>query len=89
MKKESATNNEYKGYPLFNNIEDLELKSNNRANILANIFESRYVNGKISMAGTALIVGYVGNISEEERANTVEKFVETLKERGFDVSGRN
>lgn len=76
--------NEYKGYSLFNDIEDVELRSRNRAVTLANIAESHTNKEKrISAGGAALMIRYTDQIPVEERAVVVKKFTHFMKERGY------
>ena len=48
-------NNEYKGYGLFNDIEDAVLRNRNQGVILANIATMNIREGKITPKGVSLI----------------------------------
>lgn len=74
---------EYKGYCLFNDIEDVILRSRNRAVVMANIAEFNTRNKKISPRGAALTIGYMENIPLHERKSVMIEFTKHMKERGY------
>lgn len=76
--------NEYKGFGLFNDIEDSELRARNRAVVLSNMAED-YTNKtkKINAKGASLILGYFMQIPLEERNIVKEKFAETMLSKGY------
>lgn len=78
---------EYKGFSLFSDIEDQELRSRNQAVVLANMAESNSKNRKISPNGAGLIIGYFDRIPKEERKTVYDKFVSEMKTRGFEYAG--
>jgi hypothetical protein len=80
-----ATNDEYKGFSLFSDIEDNALRTRNRAVVLANMAEGSSKNRKISPNGMALIIGYFDKIPKEERRPVMEHFIISMKERGFEL----
>lgn len=73
----------YKGFELFNDIEDESLRIRNRAVVMANMAEDHSKNRKINAQGASLILGYFQAIPEEERNVAKEKFAEIMKDRGF------
>jgi hypothetical protein len=73
----------YRGFELFNDIEDYELKTRNRAVVLANMAEDHSKNRLISPNGASLILGYFQAIPSDEREDVKNKFSETMSERGF------
>ncbi len=75
--------NEYKGYSLFNDIEDKELQTRNRAVIMCNIIEHNTQKMKITPRGAGLALGYFNSIIPEERKAVEQKFEEMIKERGY------
>ena len=75
--------NNYKGFSLFNDIEDKTLRLRNRACILANIAETNVRNKLISPKGAALVLGYVSRILPEDRGDLTNRFKEVMIERGF------
>lgn len=77
--------NEYKGFSLFNDIEDDILRIRNRAVVLANIAEDHTENMKISMKGASLIFGYFALVPPHEKFAVQQKFEEQMKARGFMV----
>ena len=76
--------NEYKGFSLFNDVEDESLRTFNRARILANIAED-YTNKfkRISAGGAGLIIGYFDKIPSIERNSVKNKFAEIMKGNGY------
>lgn len=87
MQKENQvkSNDTFKGFPLFNDIEDAALKYRNRGVIMANMLEDHFKQGKISAKGSLFLLGYMNSIPAEERALTMESFMEKANERGFKV----
>jgi hypothetical protein len=75
--------NEYKGYSLFNDIEDLALRTRNRGVTLANIAEDHTKNKKINAKGVSLILNYYALIPAEESVAVRESFAGFMKERGY------
>lgn len=76
--------NEFKGFSLFNDVEDADLRSNNRARVLANMAEDHTNKEKrISPKGAALILGYFNLIPKEDRNTTKDKFASEMLNRGF------
>ena len=73
----------FKGYSLFNDIEDNELRNRNRAVVLANIAEDHTRNKMISPKGAGLILGYFGLVPPDERAVVQDKFTESMRQRGY------
>lgn len=86
MNKENQTTNSkdaFKGFALFNDIEDAELRDRNRAVVMANIAQDHSKNNLITPNGAGLILGYWKAIAEEERSGVMPRFVEQMKARGF------
>lgn len=79
--------NEFKGFSLFNDIEDVSLRNRNRAVVLANIADDNNRNNMISAKGGALILGYFQSLPEEDRADVRDKFAQQMRERGYVVNG--
>lgn len=73
----------FKGYSLFNDIEDSELRNRNRAVILANIAQDSTKNRIISAKGASLILGYFGLVPPEERADVQARFAKNMADRGY------
>ena len=76
----------FKGYSLFNDIEDVNLRNRNRAVILSNIALDNTRNKLISPKGASLILGYFGIIPDEERADVRDRFVQRMRESGFVIA---
>ena len=80
-------NNEYKGFSLFNDIDDAALRTRNRAVTLCNIAEAHTNKEKrISPGGASLMIRYTEQISQEERKEMLNKMVVFMKERGYDLA---
>lgn len=75
----------FKGYSLFNDIEDIELRTRNRAVILTNLAADHTKNKLISAKGAGLILGYFGLIPENERKGVEGAFKEGMKQRGYEL----
>lgn len=75
--------NAYKGYSLFNDVADENLRNSNRARVMLNIFEQYTKIGKISQKGAALVLGYFANLPEKERQAPHDILSQMLKERGY------
>ena len=76
--------NEYKGFSLFNEIQDKELRTRNRAVILANITEDNLTpNKRVTPKGAVLVLGYFTCISDDEKQAAQEAYLRTMQERGF------
>ena len=77
--------NTYKGFSLFADIDDVVLRTRNRAVVLANMFSDNSEGSKTTPKGAALILGYFNLIPREERAPVQERFKECMYERGFKI----
>lgn len=77
--------NDFKGYGLFNDIDDCALRNRNRAVVLANMAEDHIdrKSHKVSQKGVVLILGYFMQIPEEERGDVQDRFSENMRQRGF------
>lgn len=76
----------YKGFSLFNDIEDVALRTRNRAVVMANIAESNSRERKISAGGMGLIIGYFDKVPKTERKEVMTKFIQAMKERGYELT---
>ena len=74
---------------LFNDVEDLALKSNNRAAIMANLFEDNMLPGNrnTSSKGAAHIMAYYLLIPRGERKLACTFYKDMMNERGFAYVG--
>lgn len=78
--------NNFRGFNLFNDVEDQELRNRNRACVLCNIAVDNTRNKLISPKGASLILGYFGLVPPEEREEVKSKFTVRMKESGFALS---
>jgi hypothetical protein len=77
--------NEYKGFSLFNDIDDVALRNRNRAVILSNLLESNIdkVSKKVSIKGANLILSYFSHIPPVDRKDVEKRFTDESVKRGF------
>jgi hypothetical protein len=75
----------FKGFELFNDIEDRELRTRNQAVVLTNISEDNSRNRLISPKGVALILGYFQQIFEGDRDIVKTKYKDQMNQRGFKI----
>jgi len=76
----------YKGYALFSDVEDKELRIRNQATVLSNIYEDNPElsdKSSVSKRGALLLFGYMENVFPEDRNQVVIQFHETMKKRGY------
>lgn len=85
---ENKANDNFRGFNLFNDIEDVALRNRNRAVVLANIAVDHLSRKSkmISPKGASLVLGYFSNIPEAERADVQERFKQRMFENGFQLS---
>lgn len=80
--------NEFKGFSLFTDVADAELRTRNRAVVLSNIAEDNKLgNDRISPKGVALMLGYFAQIPQEERKQCTSEFAAEMTKRGFAIVG--
>jgi hypothetical protein len=76
----------FRGFSLFNDVKDPELKQRNRAQVLVNIAQDNTRDQRISGKGAGLILGYFGLISPDDRADVQERFTQLMVKSGFIVT---
>lgn len=75
--------NNFKGFSLFNDVPDQELRNSNRAVVLANVAQDSCKDKKINAKGVSLILGYFGLVPPEEREEVKAKFTQHMLSSGF------
>jgi len=75
--------NEFKGYSLFNDIEDELLRYRNRGVVMANMCEQNMKKDRINMKGIGLVLGYFNAITKDERTKTMATFEMMMETRGY------
>ncbi len=86
MQKPDVLPKKYKGYHLFNLVDDLETRANNRGAMMCNIYEEfSRADGRSTPHAMSLILGYFNEVPVDERERSVEFFKVIAKERGFSV----
>lgn len=83
--KKDATMNEFKGFSLFQDVEDFDLRIYNNARILTNISVDHSKGEKITPQGVSLVAGYFLALPVEERKPVVTKYLELMKKEGFNI----
>lgn len=78
--------NTFKGFNLFNDIEDTALRNRNRACVLCNIAVDNTRNKLISPKGASLILGYFGLLDMKDRNDVQTRFTQRMLESGFALS---
>lgn len=73
----------YKGFDLFDDIEDEALRTRNRAVVLANMVEDNTKNRLVSPKGASLILGYFNTLRPADREAVRVKFMEFVAQRGY------
>lgn len=80
---QTENKNAYKGYSLFNDVEDETLQTYNRARVLVNMSEDNTKEGKISPKGAAMIIGYFNQFKDDDRTNVLKKFKFLMLRGGY------
>lgn len=77
--------NEFKGFSLFNDIEDIVLRTRNRAVVMTNMAEDHMdrKTKRINPKGASLILNYFSLIPVTERNAAKESFSQDMASRGF------
>lgn len=78
----------YKGFSLFNDIEDVALQTQNRARVLFNIAEDHIKSKRINQKGVALILGYFHQVPEQDRLSVQNVFKDMMLKNGFILEAR-
>jgi hypothetical protein len=76
----------YKGYDLFDSLEDRALRTRNQAVVLANIAQDNSKGQLLSKRATALILGYFGCIPDADRNDVQQAFEVSMKQRGYSIA---
>lgn len=73
----------FRGFELFNDIEDRALRTRNRAVVLSNMYCDNAKKGRAAPVAAAQLLGYFGSIPEWERQEVQQEFVRQMQERGY------
>jgi hypothetical protein len=73
----------YKGFELFDDIEDEALRNRNRAVVLSNIAEDHTKNRLVSPKGASLMLGYFQAIPVDARKVVRDLFESNMRQRGY------
>lgn len=77
--------NNYKGFSLFRDVDDIALRTFNRARVLTNIAEDNTKEERITPRGASLILGYFAQVDMNEREAVEKEFRKQMKNSGFKV----
>jgi len=77
----------YKGFSLFDDLDNLNDRAVNRGRIMANIVVDHQRDGKFSPKGMALSGGYMRSIPAAERKAALSEFVKAMRKEGFVLGG--
>lgn len=77
----------FKGFGLFNDVEDASMQAFNRGRMMVNIVMDHSKDGKFNMKGVALSTGYMNAIPKGERRAALEEFIRLLQKEGFRLGG--
>lgn len=80
-------NDIYKGFTLFNDVTDAQLRNYNRSVIMSNIAEFNIKQEKITQKGASLIIGYFDLVPDEDKKQVYASFEERMKEKNFIIEG--
>ena len=72
---------EVNGYSLFNEVEDKEIQTYNRARVMKNMMLDNSKNGVINEQGKFLVIGYMHNLPMEDRPAIMEKLSELMEQK--------
>lgn len=80
--------NDFKGFCLFNDIEDVVLRTRNQAVVLVNLAEDHVDRNtkKVNLKGAGLILGYYKNVDDEDKPSVMAQFKTGMLQRGFALS---
>ena len=78
----------FKGFSLFNDLEDKVLQAYNRARLMVNmVIENSNGKGSFNVKAAALTTGYLSNIPKEERKSVIDEFIPQMRKEGFALAG--
>jgi hypothetical protein len=78
----------FKGFSLFNDVDDESLQAFNRGRVMANIFQDHMRDGRVNIKGSALVLGYFKEIPEPERLPAQMQFKSLMEKEGFALVAR-
>jgi hypothetical protein len=78
--------NNFKGFELFNDVEDKQLQARNRGVVMANIACDHSKDQRINAKGVELICGYFTLINPDDRANAREEFAKEMVKRSWAIT---
>lgn len=77
---------QYRGFETFDDVEDINLRNQNRATVLSNISEDHAKNHLITPKGMALILGYFQLIPVEDRVDVKDRYANEMRLKGWVIS---
>lgn len=73
--------NEFQGYSLFNDVEDKELRTYNRARVMKTMMLDNQVDRNVTAQGVYKLMTYMDKIPEDERRAVYHKLEELLQQK--------
>lgn len=77
---------QHRGFELFNDVEETNLRNQNRAVVLSNISEDHSKNRLITPKGMALILGYFNEVPMEDRLDVKDRYANEMRLKGWVIS---
>jgi hypothetical protein len=78
--------NDYRGFCLFNDVQNPVLRNKNRATVLSNMAEDNCKNNMMSPKGSALIMGYFSRIPDIDKTDVIEKYKDIMNAKGYQLA---
>lgn len=79
QKKDNARRNRVAEYETFDHIEDLELRTHNRVQVIKNMMvDGRDKNGNISLGAASLVATYFQKVPAAEREGVIKQLTKEL-----------
>lgn len=86
MSEASNTINEYKGYSLFFDVDNVSLRNRNRAVVMANMFpKNKHGEDKVPLKVTVDMLTYFSRIPPAERKEVLILLTQRLAEEGYNI----
>lgn len=80
--------NNFKGFSLFNEVEDSTMRAYNRARLMVSMMEDNVdkVTKKVTAKGSHLVLQYFAQIPENERVDATKQVELIFQKKGINVS---
>lgn len=86
MQEQDTDSRSFKGYSLFDDVQDISLRARNRAVVMANIIESNVnIRGIIKLSAAKDALEYFSKIPKEERTEVYSFLSNEMNSRGISL----